>query len=78
MCHFSRLAWTSLLGHSYYRRPPPILEPLPDPLTPDRPPVPLLIPADTDWEGSQIWAQLPEPEPQPLSEPGCRDDIPPL
>jgi hypothetical protein len=72
--------WTSRLGHSYHRRPPLILEPLPDPLAPDRPPVPPLIPADTDWEGSQIRAQLPEPEPepQPPSEPDYRDDIPPF
>jgi hypothetical protein len=71
--------WTSRLGQSYHRPPPPILEPLPDPL-PDRPPVPLLLPIDADWEGSQIWAQSPEPksEPPPRSEPHLSEDIPPF
>ncbi|MBA2472661.1 MAG: DUF222 domain-containing protein, partial [Pseudonocardiales bacterium] len=72
--------WTSRLGHSYHRPPPPILEPLPDPLTPDRPPMPLLLPIDAHWESSEIWAQPPEPksEPPPRSEPHFSEDIPPF
>jgi hypothetical protein len=70
--------WTSRLGHSYHRPPTPILEPLPDPLSPDRPPMRLLLPVDTDWESSEIWTEPPsEPEPEP-PEPERRDDIPPF
>ncbi len=72
--------WTSRLGQHYHRPAPPILEPLPDPLTPDRPPMPVLLPIDIDWEGSEIWAQPPEPksEPPPRSEPRFSEDIPPF
>ncbi len=71
--------WTSPLGHTYHRRPPPILEPLPDPIPRDQPPYPLLIPAEADWEDSEIWEQPPpEPEPEPPPEPDSSDDIPPF
>jgi hypothetical protein len=53
------VSWTSRLGHSYQRRPPPILEPLPDPLGRGRPPFPLLIPTDAGWEDSEIWEKPP-------------------
>jgi hypothetical protein len=71
--------WTSRLGHSYHRPPPPILEPLPDPLPPDRPPMGLLLPVDADWESSEIWTEPPpEPEPEPPPGPEPRDHIPPF
>ena len=77
--HAGHFHWISRLGHSYHRSPPPILEPLPDPLRPDRPPIQLLIPVDADWESSEIWTEPPpeiEPEPPPGADP--RDDIPPF
>jgi hypothetical protein len=49
VCHVHTIVWTSRLGHSYQRRPPPILEPLPDPLGRGQPPFPLLIPAEAGW-----------------------------
>ncbi len=39
--------WTSRLGHTYQRRPPAIIEPLPDPIPRDRPPYSLMIPPMT-------------------------------
>lgn len=72
--------WRSPLGHIYHRPPTPILQPLPQPLTPHRSPIPLLIPVDIGWEDSQIWAQPPpEPEPQPPPPtPDSNADIPPF
>ncbi|MGH3534610.1 MAG: DUF222 domain-containing protein [Pseudonocardiaceae bacterium] len=71
--------WTSRLGHSYQRRPPPILEPLPDPLDRGRPPFPLLIPTDAGWEDSEIWAKPPpEPQPPPEAQPGVDQEPPPF
>ncbi len=73
--------WTSRLGHHYQRRPPPILEALPDPIIGDQPLIPLWIPVDTDWEDSEIWEQS-HPEPAPESPPPLlpdpSDDIPPF
>lgn len=41
--------------------------------------MPLLLPADDDWEGSEIWTEPPpEAEPEPPPEPDLRDDIPPF
>jgi hypothetical protein len=71
--------WTSRLGHPYERRPPAIIEPLPDPIPRDRSPFPLTIPLDDDWEDTQIWDDPePEPEPDPPPEPDPRADIPPF
>ncbi|HSL07653.1 MAG TPA: DUF222 domain-containing protein [Pseudonocardiaceae bacterium] len=71
--------WTSRLGHSYERRPPAIIEPLPDPIPRDRSPFPLTIPLDDDWEDTQIWDDPEsEPEPDPPPEPDPRTDIPPF
>jgi hypothetical protein len=70
--------WTSRLGHSYHRPPPAILQPLPDPLARDQLLVPLIIPVETNWENSQIWAQPPESEPQPPPKPDPSADIPPF
>ncbi|MGH3798694.1 MAG: DUF222 domain-containing protein [Pseudonocardiaceae bacterium] len=71
--------WISRLGHSYHRRPPPILEPLPDPISRDRPPYPLRIPLDDGWEDTEIWEDpppAPEPDLPPEPDPGA--DIPPF
>jgi hypothetical protein len=85
--HPGHFHWTSRLGHSYHRPPPPILESLPNPLTRHALPAPPPIPADTDWESSEIWTEPPpdpepaEPEPPPEPdppEPEPRDDIPPF
>ena len=72
VCHSIGVVWTSLLGHSYHRRPPPIfkyhrrpppiLGPLPDPIPRDRPPYPLMIPLDDGWEDTEIWE---DPHPNP-------------
>jgi hypothetical protein len=73
--------WTSRLGHTYQRRPPAIIEPLPDPILRDRPPYPLTIPRDDGWEDTQIWDDLPpgpDPEPDPPPEPDLHTDIPPF
>lgn len=71
--------WTSRLGHSYQRRPPPILEPLPDPLGRGRPPFPLLIPTDAGWEDSEIWEKPPsERQPPPAAQLDVNQDPPPF
>ncbi|MGH3973405.1 MAG: HNH endonuclease signature motif containing protein, partial [Pseudonocardiaceae bacterium] len=66
--------WTSRLGHSYQRRPPAIIEPLPDPIPGDRPLYPLLLPPDDDGEDTHIWDDPPpepDPEPEPPSDPSA-------
>ena len=79
VCYHPGLVWTSLLGHSYQRRSPPILEPLPDPLGRGRPPFPLLIPRDAGWEDSEIWAKPPpEPQPPPQAQPDVDQEPPPF
>ncbi len=71
--------WTSRLGHSYHRRPPPILEPLPDPIPRDRPSYPLMVPVDDGWADTGIWEEPPpDPEPDPPPEPHPSADIPPF
>src|SRR5437660_7554498 len=35
--------WTSCLGRSYLRKPPPVMEPLPEPCAPTQPLMPLVI-----------------------------------
>lgn len=62
--------WTSRLRHTYQHQPPAIIEPLPDPISRDRPPYPLAIPPDDGWEATEIWEDLPpDPEPDPPPEP---------
>lgn len=79
MCYYTEFVWTSRLGYSYERRPPAIIEPLPDPIPRDRSPFPLTIPLDDDWEDTQIWDDPEsEPEPDPPPEPDPRTDIPPF
>lgn len=71
--------WTSRLGHSYTVRPPPIIEPLPDPLPSTEPGYPIWIPPDHDWQNSTV-LQPPPPEPElPPSPPPAADpdDDPP-
>jgi Domain of unknown function (DUF222) len=75
--------WTSRLGHVYHRRPPPILDPLPDPIPRDRPPYPLMIPLDDGWEDTEIWEDPPpqpepDPEPDPPREPDRSAAVPPF
>ncbi len=75
--------WTSRLGHTYQRRPPAIIEPLPDPIPRDRPPYPRMIHLDDGWEDTEIWEDPPpepepEPEPDPPPEPDPRADVPPF
>lgn len=78
VCHPFDHVWTSRLGHTYQRRPPAIIEPLPDPIPSDRP-YPLIIPPDDGWEDTQIWDDPPpEPEPDPPPEPDPSADIPPF
>jgi hypothetical protein len=73
--------WTSRLGRSYLRQPPPIMEPLPEPCAPTRPLIPLVVPDDAGWETSEIWSH-PPPGPEPKSSPPptahLGDDLPPF
>jgi hypothetical protein len=80
VCYHARFVWISRLGHSYHRPLPPILEPLPTPRAAGQPPNPPLVPADPDWENSQIWEQPPksEAEPEPEPEPDSGKDPPPF
>jgi len=73
--------WTSRLGHTYHRPPPAINEPLPDPIKPDRPPWPLIIPPDDGWEDTHIWEDTPpkpDLEPEPPRESHPWDTAPPF
>ncbi|MGH3906919.1 MAG: HNH endonuclease signature motif containing protein [Pseudonocardiaceae bacterium] len=76
--------WTSRLGHSYPLRPPPIIEPLPDPLPPHGPAPPMPAPSEDDrWHESGIWDNAPpqaatKPAPRPPPEPDSQDDPPPF
>jgi hypothetical protein len=79
VCHFSRLVWTSRLGHTYHRRPPAIIEPLPDPIPRDQPPYPFTLLPDDGWEDSQIWEEPPpDPDPDPPPELNPHGDVPPF
>ncbi|MGH3814319.1 MAG: DUF222 domain-containing protein [Pseudonocardiaceae bacterium] len=81
--------WTSRLGHTYSVRPPPIIEPLPDPLPGTGPVPPLPARSDEDWQHSTIWDDSsgrdtsapdartePSPRPPPVVDP--HDDVPPF
>jgi hypothetical protein len=70
--------WTSRLGHTYLVHPPPITEPLPDPIPRAEQAPPLLVPLDDDLA---IWEDDPPPHdtgppPQPSPEP--KGDSPPF
>ncbi|MGH3755009.1 MAG: hypothetical protein ACRDRP_20395, partial [Pseudonocardiaceae bacterium] len=79
VCYYPVVVWTSPTGHTYHRRPPAIIEPLPDPIPRDHPPYPLVIPSDDDWEDTQIWeGPPPEPDPDPPPEPDPHPDDPPF
>jgi hypothetical protein len=84
--HFT---WTSRLGHLYPVRPPPIIEPLPNPMPGYRPAAPLLARPDDEWDESSIWDESriggdtpPEADtnPSPKLPPTVtvRDDSPPF
>lgn len=71
--------WTSRLGHHYPSRPPPIIEPLPDPMPRNEPPrrPPIIIDDDTD-DGIRPYSPYP---PAPLAPPPAPDagpDEPPF
>ncbi|MDQ3765534.1 MAG: HNH endonuclease [Actinomycetota bacterium] len=75
--------WTNRLGHTYQRRPPAVIEPLPNPIPRYRPPYPLIMPRDDGWEDTSIWEDPPvepepDPEPDPPPEPDLRADVPPF
>ena len=75
--------WTSRLGHAYHRDTPPIIEPLPEPLTPREPAAPSLVQPDDDWDDSSIWDDTPSaadttPPPRPPPQPDLQDDPPPF
>lgn len=71
--------WTSRLGHTYTVRPPPIIEPLPDPLPRDGPYYPIWIEPDDGWEDSTILEDAPpEPEPKPVPVHDLDADPPPF
>ncbi|MGH3778210.1 MAG: DUF222 domain-containing protein [Pseudonocardiaceae bacterium] len=74
--------WTSRLGHVYPVRPPPIIEPLPDPIPRNGPTPPLFVQPDGDWDESSIWDDTPlevdtTPSPRPPPEPEACDETPP-
>ncbi len=71
--------WTSRLGCSYTVRPPPIIEPLPEPLPGTESRYPIWIPPDEDWQDSTVLEPPPpEPEPPPAPPPEADDDPPPF
>ncbi|MGH3913506.1 MAG: DUF222 domain-containing protein [Pseudonocardiaceae bacterium] len=75
--------WTSRLGHTYYVRTPPIIEPLPDPLPRHQSAPPLYTPPDDDWNDSPIWDERSpktdtKPPPRPPPDPDPDDDPPPF
>ncbi len=83
MCYLPRLVWTSRLGHTYHVRPPPIIEPLPDPITGYGSGPPLLVPPDDDWDESIIWDDTSpkadtKPLPRPPPQPDPHEDPPPF
>lgn len=55
--------WTSRLGQRYTVRPPPIIEPLPDPQPRDGPYHPIAAEPDHHWQHSAILDDEPEPAP---------------
>lgn len=70
--------WISRWGHTYHRCPPKIIESLPDPISRDQDPYPIMIPADNHWEHAQTWDQpCPEPDPHPPPDIDA-DDAPPF
>jgi hypothetical protein len=75
--------WRSRLGHTYQVDPPPIIEPLPDPIPRDGPAPPLVSSLDHYWDDSVIWdgsspggatRTPPGPSPPPVPD----DDPPPF
>jgi hypothetical protein len=68
--------WTSRLGQRYTVRPPPIIEPLPDPQPSTEPLYSIWIPPDDNWQDSLI-LQPPPPEPEPPPPLPDPDDDPP-
>jgi hypothetical protein len=72
------LVWRSRLGHTYLIHPPPIIEPLPNPITRAQPTPPLLVPLDNNlviWQDDPPEHDTgPPPQPSPLSDP---NDHPP-
>jgi hypothetical protein len=71
-----RFRWISRLGHAYAVDPPPIVEPLPNPIPRNGPAPPLLIPIDVDlgmWDdgpperdtGSPLGPPPPDPDDDP-------------
>ncbi|MGH3692848.1 MAG: DUF222 domain-containing protein [Pseudonocardiaceae bacterium] len=75
--------WWTRLGHTYLVDPPPIIEPLPDPIPRDGPALPLVNPLDHHWDDSGIWEDSPPgadpgPPPEPSPPPVPDDDPPPF
>ena len=80
-----QFTWTSRLGHSYHRQPPPDLDDLPEPMPgsatgddeePDQP-------STEDWRNSTCMQpeRLPRPAPPPAPPPpvtSAEDDVPPF
>jgi hypothetical protein len=80
VCYYPGVVWTSRLGHTYLVHPPPITEPLPDPITRTEPAPPLLVSFDADLA---IWEDNPperntEPPAQPSLPPDLSDYLPPF
>lgn len=77
VCHLTSLVWTSRLGRTYSVRPPPIIEPLPDPLPAERPSPLLPSRSDDIGDAPNIWDDTSgrgAPAPDAGTEPAPHDD----
>jgi hypothetical protein len=73
-----RFLWISPLGHTYPVRPPPVIQPLPDPIPRTDSPPTTRPPSDVDWQRSVILEPPPaKPPPKPPPE-DIADDPPPF
>lgn len=72
--------WVSRLGQRYRVRPPPVLEPLPDPLPRNAVEQPAWTAPDDGWQETTVWLEDSEPaappEPPPAPEPSEEEPPP--
>ncbi|MEZ0075573.1 hypothetical protein ABH927_004943, partial [Planotetraspora sp. GP83] len=72
------LTWISRTGHHYPVTPPPITEPLPEPITPTIPQIPETtseddLPLPSTWEYGPAWLEETQPQQPPGSQPTPAD-----
>ncbi|MEZ0076973.1 hypothetical protein [Planotetraspora sp. GP83] len=72
------LTWISRTGHHYPVTPPPIIEPLPEPITPTIPQIPETtsendLPLPSTWEYGPAWLEETQPQQPPGTQPTPAD-----